>query len=84
MRDVLLANAFTVIANAHPQGLVRIAIRSRDRRDPFRGGVNLRRHVQFAAALHGVHRVEEKIEEYLFELIGIGADGIHIGLPGTS
>ena len=84
MRDIFLANAFTVVADRHPQDLVRIAIRSRDRRDPFARRMDLRAHAQLAAALHGVHRVKEKIEEHLFELVGIGADSIHIGLPGTS
>ena len=84
MRDVFLANAFTVVADRHPQNFVRVAVGPGNRGHPFAGRVNLRPHAQFAAALHRVHGVEEKIKEHLFELVGIGADSIHVGLPGTS
>ena len=63
---------------------MRVSIRPGDRGHPFGGRMNFGGHVQFAAALHRVHRVEEEIKEHLFELVGIGADSIHIGLPGTS
>ena len=51
--------------------------------DPFVGRANLGGHVEFAAVLHRVHGIEEEIEEDLFELVGIGADCIHIRVPGT-
>lgn len=84
MRNVFTANALAVIANGQAQHLMRVAVASGDGRHPFIASANLRLHAKFAAAIHRVHGIEEKIEEHLLQLIGIGPDRIHIGLPRTS
>ncbi len=66
------------------KNLVHVPVRAGDGRDPFLRRPNLGRNHHLTAALHRVHGVEEKVEENLFELVGIGADCIHIRLPGTS
>ena len=84
MWNVFVADALAVVANGDAQNLVHISVRAGDGRHPFLGRPNFRRNHHFTAALHCVHGVKEKVEEDLFELVRIGADCIHIRLPGTS
>ena len=63
---------------------MRLTIAMRDRGHPLLVGPDLCPYTEFTASLHRIHGVNEKVEENLFELVGIGAYCINIGLPGTN
>jgi len=84
MGDVLAANSFARVADGDAKDCLRLAITMRDRGQQPLVVPDSCPYTEFTASLHRIHGVNEKVEENLFELVGIGAYCINIGLPGTN
>ncbi len=84
VRHIFRFDPAAVVLHAHAQDLARLAGVVRQRGWPGLGRADFGCDCERTPGFHGVERIDEKVEKHLLNLICVGADCIHIGMPGAS